>query len=574
MASRRLTSRASSSLLTLLATGVLLTACMDDTTNGPASGASPSSVGNPSSENNSAVNYLYASTNVTDGSGNFTGQQINLVDPGTGTLLKSVAVDTSSTQMAAQAFTVSSDGLSTQAGNDVVLYYTNGGKVYALGLSKPASPGNGQQVSSETQACRLIKVIPKDASATQSWLLISTAGADGQCDTVSDNEVKLASSDAGGATAATVVGNSSQEIRLIDTQRDSSGKLVNVIASVRTNDGNGNTVSTKLVAISASTGNQTDVVNGTIAAVHDSNDTSKLVVVPTVSFFGRVAGSSNQIYVRVGQDVQVLSWASGTPTLQTSVVTTLANTDVPFVHTDGQATYVVDGSSVKVLKPNVAASVLTSALPAGAIVQAGSAMSTSALVLITRNSDDSFGLSVVDKNPLSANAVTSVTWAGNTLPKIEAVNGDVVVLSAASAGANDVKLMRFNASKPGTAPTSVIGADHARVITTVHSATTTLSGETAGTHVVWCDATTACNASNVNSYQVVAGANLSLSGTGSTSPTWQLTNTLSRSTTLGLLGSSSQTGSADAPIWSSDSLWLFDAAKANSLSQVSLSSGS
>lgn len=573
MASRRLTSRASSSLLTLLATGVLLTACMDDTTNGPASGASPSSVGNPSSENNSAANYLYASTNVMDGSGNFTGQQINLVDPSTGTLLKSVAVDTSSTQMAAQAFTVSSDGLSTQAGNDVVLYYTNGGKVYALGLSKPASPGNGQQVSSESQACGLIKVIPKDASATKSWLLINTAGTDGQCDTASDNEVKLASSDASDATAAIVVGNSSQEIRLIDTQRDSSGKLVNVIASVRTNDGNGNTISTKLVAISASTGGQTDVVNGTIAAVHDINDTSKLVV-PTVSFFGRVAGSSNQIYVRVGQDVQVLSWASGTPTLQTSVVTALANADVPFVHTDGQATYVVDGSSVKVLKPNVAASVLTSALPASAIVQASSAMSTSALVLITRNSDDSFGLSVVDKNPLSANAVTSVTWAGNTLPKIEAVNGDVVVLSAASAGANDVKLMRFNAAKPETAPTSVSGADHARVITTVHSATTTLSGETAGTHLVWCDATTACNASNVNSYQVVAGANLSLSGTGSTSPTWQLTNTLSRSTTLGLLGSSSQTGGADAPIWSSDSLWLFDAAKANSLSQVSLSSGS
>lgn len=572
MASRRLTSRASSSLLTLLATGVLLTACMDDTTNGPASGASPSSVGNPSSENNSAVNYLYASTNIMDGSGNFTGQQINLVDPSTGTLLKSVAVDTSSTQMAAQAFTMSSDGLSTQAGNDVVLYYTNGGKVYAQGLSKPASPGNGQQVSSETQACGLIKVIPKDASATQSWLLINTAGLDGQCDTAADNEVKLVSSDASDATAATVVGNSSQEIRLIDTQRDSAGKLVNVIASVRTNDGNGNTVSTKLVAISASTGAQTDVVNGSIASVPDSNDTSKLVV-PTASFFGRVAGSSNQIYVRIGQDVRVLSWATGTPTLQSGVVTTLANTDVPFVHTDGQATYVVDGSSVKVLKANTA-TVLTSALPASAIVQTGSAMSTSALVLITRNSDDSFGLSVVDKNPApNTDPVASVTWAGATLPKIEAVNGDVIVLSAASAGATDVKLMRFNAATPGAAP-AAIGADHARVITTVHSATTTLSGETAGTHVVWCDATTACDASKVNSYQVVAGTNLSLSATGSTSPVWQLTNTLSRSTTLGLLGSSSQTGSADAPIWSSDSLWLFDAAKAGSLSQVSLSSGS
>lgn len=573
MASRRLTSRASSSLLTLLATGVLLTACMDDSTNGPASGASPSSVGNPSSENNSAVNYLYASTNVTDGSGNFTGQQINLVDPGTGTLLKSVAVDTSSTQMAAQAFTVSSDGLSTQAGNDVVLYYTNGGKVYALGLSKPASPGNGQQVSSETQACGLIKVIPKDASATQSWLLISTAGADGQCDTVSDNEVKLASSDASGATAATVVGNSSQEIRLIDTQRDGTGKLVNVIASVRVSaldsNGNSHTVSTKLVAISASTGAQTDVVNGSIASVQDSNDTTKSVI-PTVSFFGRVAGSSNQIYVRVGQDVRVLSWASGAPTLQPSVVTTLNSADVPFVHTDEQATYVVDGSSVKVLKANAATSVLTSALPATAVVQAGSVMSTSALVLITRDGDN-FGLQVVGKGGGTA---TSVSWSPDTLPKVEAINGDVLVLSAASAAASDVKLMRFNAATPGTAPASVSGANHVHVIATVHSATTTLSGETAGTHVVWCDATSACDASKVNSYQVAAGTNLSLSATGSSSPVWQLTNTLSRSTTLGLLGSSSQTGSADAPIWSSDSLWLFDAAKAGSLSQVSLSSGS
>lgn len=560
-----------SSLLALSATSTLLSGCGDD--NNP-SAATASSNGSPStpSENNSSGSYLFGAVNVVNATNQFTGKKISLVDPTTGTLLKSVDVDTQSTQMAAQAFTVSPDGLSVVAGDDKALYYTNGGKLYELGLTKPASPGSGRQVSSEAQACALLKVLPKDASATTNWLLISSAGTDGDCATTTDNETKLVSSDAASSAPGITLNMSSRQ--LLDIQRDAQGKLVNILAYVTetsTSTGSGADVTSssstsklKLVLISATTGAQTDVVNGNIAPV-TRTDTSGVTTsyIPSVSFFGKVAGRTDQIYVRVGQDIRVLSWASGTPTLQANTVVTLDSASSSFVHNDALSTYVVDDNKVRVLTASNATVLKT--LPSTDEVTSG-ALTGSALLLVTRHGDD-FTPHAINK---SSGEIVDLSWPTGSSAKIEAVNGDTVVLSQGNASASDVKLLRYNTASPAVPPSLISSADHARVVTTILSATSSLSGETAGTHVIWCNAATACNASNVNSYQVASGGNLLLSSASSSSASWDDAQTSQqRSTTLGLLSSSSHTGTAEAPVWSTDGLWLFDAAKAGSLSLIS-----
>ncbi|MGQ0596683.1 hypothetical protein [Aquabacterium sp.] len=560
-----------SSLLTLLAASVLLSGCGDDN-NAPSATASSISAPSTPSENNSSGSYLFGSINVVDGGNQFTGQKISLVDPATRTLLKSVDVDTQSNQLAARAFTVSTDGLSVVAGDDKALYYTNGGKLYELGLTKPASPGNGRQVSSEAQTCVLLKVLPKDASAVTNWLLINSAGADGDCATTTDNETKLVSSDTASTAPAITLTMSARQV--LDVQRDAQGKLVNILAYVTESSttagsgtdvtGSSRTTKLKLVAISATTGAQTDVANGNIAPVsHTDPSGSVTSAIPSVSFFGKVAGRTDQIYVRVGQDVRVLSWASGTPTLLTDVVVTLDTASSAFVHSDAQSTYVVDGNKVRVLQ-GLTASALSNALP-GTEEVTGGVLTSSALMLVARNGDNA-ALHVVNKR---TGNITDLSWPAGSSVRVEAVNGDTVVLSQGSTTTNDVKLLRFNAASPSTAPSQITKAEHARVITTILSATASLSGETAGTHVIWCDATTACNASNVNSYQVVSAGNLLLSSASSTSANWDDARTSQqRSTTLGLLGSSSHTGADNAPVWSTDGLWLLDAAQAGSLSQI------
>jgi hypothetical protein len=164
-------------------------------------------------------------------------------------------------------------------------------------------------------------------------------------------------------------------------------------------------------------------------------------------------------------------------------------------------------------------------------------------------------------------AIRPVTWAGNNSLSVQAHTGDTLVVSQSLGdGSPTATLSRVDLSGTATPilPTAITQASHARVITTVRGTVTSLAGESQNPYLIWCDATVACNASNVSSYQLQAGTALSLAGSG-TSSNWDDTRATQRSITQGLLSASTQT----AGTWDSESLWLFDAAKAGSLSKVS-----
>jgi hypothetical protein len=465
-----------------------------------------------------------------------TGQHLSLVDPSTGAAVATFAIDASASPLAAQAFTLSADGLSEQTGENVALYYTSGNKLYALSLVGPAVD-TPRRVSSEAQACQLLKVVPKDATAATSWLLITTQGPDGSCEQSEDNLTKLVSSDAPDSTAALT---SPLKLgALLDLRRDAQGKLVQLLGF----DADAH----ELVAVSATDGTVTPVNNGSIGEL------------TSATYLGKVAGIPSQIYVRVGNKIRTVSWATGTPELSVSDLGTLNAADIPFVHTDGSAAYFVDGTDVKAIgHANVAS------LGAGEVLRGG-AMTPSSLAVLQRT-ETGVALRVVNKTTGTVREVALPVDAGSL--SIEAQNGEVLIVSQAlSADSTDAKLWRVDLATTGVAaitPTTV--AEKARVITTVREATRTTAGESQQTHLVWCDATVACKASTLKSYALVSGNSLALAGASTTSGNWDLTRANLLTTAQGLLTSSTQGASG---IWQADSLWLFDAGKAASLSQVS-----
>lgn len=579
-------------VLALLASGsLLLSACGADDgaprVSATPSTSNPGNNGATPASNNTSSSLLFAGINVVDASGNPAGQQIVLVDPATGAPLQAIGVDEQSTHLAAQAFTVSADGLSTQAGDDKKLYYTNGGKLFELGLTKPATPGNGRQVSSEAHICALTEVFPKDATANTSVLVLQTAGADGLCQFTDDNEVKLVSSDMVSSVPAVTLNQPKQVSQILQAQRDGQGNLVRLIgyqadvaaSAAPSNDPAQSASLTKFskVSLIALASDLTPSVLTTLPADVDI-DGDGTPDLPSVTSFGKVAGSSTQAYLQVGKDIRLLSWESGTPTLGTTPVATLASGVASFVRTDAQGTYFVDGLAIKRL-PAYGAGTGTQpkTLADTDEVQPGGAMTASSLLVVVRTGD-TFALKAIRK---SDGTIATVSFPNGNALKVEAVNGDTAVVSQAAASEEGGALWRVDATVVSDTvpitPTLISGTGRARVITTVHGDITTLPGDTQNTHVLWCDATKSCNPQNVNSYQVGSGTNLLLSPAGvSGTPFWANTGANSRSTTLGLLSSSAlpydilkDGAMVPAPLVS-DSVWLFDAGKAGSLSKITV----
>jgi hypothetical protein len=568
-------------LALLACAGLLLSGCggndgSPDTSATPSS-ETPATPARPVS-NNTSSSLLFASLNLVDATGAPSGQQLVLVDPATGSAVNAINVDEQSMHLSAQAFTMSADGLSTQAGDDKKLYYTNGGKLFEVGLTKPATPGAGRQVSSEAHVCAIAKVLPKDATANASWIVLNTAGPDGACEYTDDNEVKVVSSEFPDSVGAVNVSTVGQSMQILDVQRDGQGNLIRLIgyladvveaAAPASDPASSATATTfKKLSIIAITADAPPV---TVAEIKADAGGS----LPSVTSFGKVAGSSTQVYLQIGQDIRLLSWNGGTPILASTPVATLASGTASFVRTDGQATYFVDGEQVKAI-PSVKAQALFT-LADGEEVQPGSAMSATTLALIVRNRD-TYAMHVVDK---ISGTDRTVDFGARTALKVEAVNGDILVVSQAAAVDSGVTLWRVDAAGgSGTTitPTKIAGTGHAQVVTVVHGDNTTLSGESTATHVVWCDAAkAACNPQNLSSYQVASGTNLLLSPANIVdTPTWANAVAGSRSTTLGLMTSSAspyelqKDGSLLPVPLVSDSIWLFDAASTGSLTRITV----
>jgi hypothetical protein len=553
--------RLSPTLLAMLASGILLSGCdlWSGSEEEPANNARVTSTEEPvvvaQMEEASSANgsYLFGTSGRTeDGASQF----LHIVDPDTGLDMEGypVFVDADSGQIAAQAFTMASNGLSQQGGNNVALFVVRDHRVYKVDLLKPLAPTQlPLRVSSEEHVCQLLKVIPKDGNATSSWVLLrATRDASGDCADSEQIITKVVSSDADDHTPAT---NTDQISQVLTVQRDAQGHLLAMfglapaqIATMTTTGSDTGNVDD--VAISTKMTQKLVSMDGATGAVTELTLTPDASL--TVTYFGRVAGSQTKAYMRVtnGSTVnglRILDWSSGKPALSSSAVVNLTENDSVFVHADSTANYFVDGASLIALRSDGSSTILatwTKAAP-----QAGGVMTASYLVVPQMDADGNVSLQAFNKTKANSVRDIALPATGGAL-QIIAHNGDVLIVSQATGASATLWRVDLNAS---TTPTKI--SDNATLISATQAASETLTGEQQQAFVIWSNPASD-TLLNVNSYQLSTGQSYVLR---SNEPIWDLAITSPLSVTQGLL--TSTTGS-------NDTLWLFDAGKASSLKQV------
>jgi len=543
----------------MLASGILLSGCdlWSGSEEEPANNARVASAEEPvviaQMEEASSANgsYLFGVTNVTgtvrdmDADGKpydritLIGKKLHVVDPATGLELDGgpIDVDAESTQLVTQAFTMSADGLSQRAGQNVELLFTNAHKLYKVSLLANMLLFK-QQVSSETHVCQLIKAIQKDANAAASWILMTTTtNADGDCSVQEELVTKLVASDAASDVPAV---NSNQIGQVLAVQRDTQGRLIGVLGLAPWQPGQ---ASRQMVLMRADTGAVSNVSLGLDAGL-------------TVSYFDRVAGSQTKAYVRGtnGTDTNklyVVDWATGTASVSRTPAADLDAFDSVFVHADASANYFVDGLTLKSLKPG-GTTIALGSLSLGE-PQSGGVMTSSYLVVPQQAEDGTMRLQAFSKT--TPNSVRNIAppQAGGSL-SISAHNGNVLVVSQSmDPNSAQVTLWRVDLNPQGI--TYTLLSEQATGISATQAALETLTGEQQQANVLWSQAVGG-GALSVSSYQLSMTQPYLLAGSVSA---WDLAQTAPLSLTQGLL--TSTTGA-------SDTLWLFDTSKAASLTPV------
>lgn len=537
-------SRLSSSLLILLATSTLLTACdlnNDDSepaaTTSSVPGPSPTPDQNPGTPSTSS--YLTGVRNAL--SGESSTEQLALIDDATGTEVTATLIDRGTHPKLAQAFTVSTDGKSHVAGRQTAVYYIFQNKLWEMALehvSNELSVPKERQVSSETQACTLDDVTETDATGRTSLLRYTNAGPDGDCSTMADNQSKTALSSSTDTAAPSQT--------FLDVQRDGTGAIARVLSISADN---------KLTITASATLQSTAVVNGTIPAG------------TSVSVFGKVAGSTDQVYLRIGNEVRALNW--GNASLSTTVLASLNLVQMPFVHTDDEATYYADvmpAANIAMapavvptvpaieltlwrIKPGQGAAQVVASLAVGSADQmpeiAGHVMTPSSLAMVIRR-DGADTLAVIKKanGNLRQIALSGPALHIDTL----AHAGDILLVSQQlvtgeyAAALTRIDLANNDATKVLSSAASLVGI--------INSPNRSLAGEADQTHLIWLEG------GSVRSYNLSADTSLTIADS-STLDGWNggplkadVTNL-----TQGLLHGLSTGNSV------TETLWLFNATK-------------
>lgn len=547
-------SRLSSSLLILLATGTLLTACdLNNDDSEPA--ATTSSVPDQNPVTPSTSSFLTGVRNVLTEAGVTT--ELVLVDDATGTEVAATTIDLNTRPKVAQAFTVSADGKSYVAGRQTVAYYVHEQKLYEISLehvTNELSQPEPRQVNTETQVCQLRSVVETNATASTNLLSYTTAGEDGDCSTSEDNLDKTALSIGGDAAVQTV--------RLVDVQRDSAGAITQVLGLQTVNG------KSALVAASASTLQVSNVINGDLAAGLPSpteEGDSKLV---SVSVFSKIVSAPAKVYLLVGNEVRLLDWSGTTPTLGTAAIATLGLAQTPIVHADdgkggsGEATYFVNAQRTapssstyelalwRIKLGQVAAekvSSLSTGSPEDLPELAGHAMTPSSIALVVRHGDTDT-LTVIKKD---GGSQRNIALSGPTLHiDTLAHAGDVLLVSQQLVTGEDaVSLSRIElANNDAISQLSASGS----LVTVINSPSRSLAGEADDTHLLWREG------SNVLSYNLSSNTpplTIADSGTLNDWDGGMLRASVSNQTQGLLLGVSATTPS-------NQKLWPFNANKA------------
>lgn len=154
------------------------------------------------------------------------GYQLDIVDPSTAQLLRSIRIDQYDAWRTTLSRQQSSDGRSLTYQHEAALYYVYGQRVYAVDLTRGSST-QPRQMSSIADACRILWHVDSDLSGEHSWLAIVRAGNDADCATSSDDAFALIPSNLPATTAADPV--PFNVAQLVTVGRNAAGGLESLI---------------------------------------------------------------------------------------------------------------------------------------------------------------------------------------------------------------------------------------------------------------------------------------------------------------------------------------------------------
>ncbi|GEM_PF-3532079 len=420
---------------------------------------------------------------------------LDIVDPSTADVLSSIRVHGSESWRITLSMSQSSDGRTQTYQHPAMLYYLDG-KVQAVSLARGSSTAP-RQVSSITDACRILWHIDSDLTGANSWLAIATEGPDDQCDT-SDDALVLVNSNMSPSTAPeTAIFNLNG---LITSGRDEAGRLQSLITFEPIVgqfvhwrlDGNG---------------------------AHYNIETSGLVfpAAANIRWLGLVPGHRDRGIVQVDGSLRLLSWTSTSATLSPTLIAGVVPGG-PFIATDDNRLYVIR------------------TLPSPALIAFdGSGNIPPPMLPLDTGKGDPIQLMVngdtmwvVQQDTTLATAPSTLTGFNKTtgasreVDRYEVPNGMPTELAMGLAGVNGTRLVYTKPSDDEDDDISLHVIDNVSAaprllaervfgIGVQAQRTTTVGQFSDATHLLWCDKGTAstpvdCTASRFKSYNMATGA--------------------------------------------------------------------
>ncbi|RZL07117.1 MAG: hypothetical protein EOP40_16390 [Rubrivivax sp.] len=445
-----------------------------------------------------STSYAVALSNSTS---SIYGAQLDIVDPSSAKLLRSVQVDSSEAWLTTLSGVQSADGRSLTMQREVALYYIDGKRVRAVDLTRGSST-QSRQVSLLTDACRILWHIDSDFTAKDTWLAIVRAGTDGDCETSTDDEVALIRSGASATTAASVVPFSITG--LVTIGRDAAGRLDRVITFERSAGQfaqwrvDGSTIQGSLVSD-----------GGAIASNAD------------VRWLGWLPGFQNRGMVQVDNTLRMLSWDATGATLSASRASGVVPFG-PFIAADTSRLYVVSGQSSQVVLAFDGNGAATQVATLDADKGAATGLMVSTDALWVSQKDDSSATS-----PSTLTAIAKATGAAREVVRYDVPDGLPSDLRLTLFGVNGSRLVyvtpsdqdeddaiAFHVIDNAYGSTRVL-APRAQGIGSQQAPTAVIGQTRDTTQLLWCDqgtpaAPAGCSAARFKGYNLATGAITSL----------------------------------------------------------------
>lgn len=148
------------------------------------------------------ADYLVAGTSISE-----TGGHSVLVadpDPARAAAVLSVPVQAAPPMLSTLAYTDEATPRTAIIRGSPMTFFVNGGQLWQIDLARSRTPVS-VRISSLVDACRPQMAAPLDASGLDAWVLVSTAGPDGDCLTAQDNRQAFVRSGSPATEAATIV---------------------------------------------------------------------------------------------------------------------------------------------------------------------------------------------------------------------------------------------------------------------------------------------------------------------------------------------------------------------------------